>query len=514
MTSLDPQKAASEILPGLPLSIYTLSGVLVDTSGDVWAYRDQALNISLNFSTLPPISEKMLHCFKLVLIWYAQNKSAWHLKNMFSRMKGFLVNVAKTEENFIDFISHNHVINFYSGLVEADKWHLGALKGFFLKWHSLNLPGISREVILLLKQMRIRGNSKGIAVLTMDPEEGPFTDMEREAIQAGVDEAYSKKFIAEQDYLLIYLFMLLGQRSIQYASLKVEDIKEVAGEDGSHIYLLQVPRAKKRGQLARASFRERILIPQVGKQLFEYATDVRNTFAKLLKDASQAPLFPAIVPNFETPGFEFHKTSSDIAATLRDVIVNLSVMSERTGKPIKITAKRFRYTIGTMAAIEGHSELIIADLLDHEDTQNVQVYVKATPAILERMDRTIAMEMAPLAQAFAGILIDDESDAIRGNDPSSRIIDPRIDKTLKPMGSCGQFGFCGLLAPIACYTCKNFQPWLDGPHETVLNFLLAERKRLLTTTDLRIASVRDRIILAVADVIAKCDEKRGKKKKN
>ncbi len=77
---------------------------------------------------------------------------------------------------------------------------------------------------------------------------------------------------------------------------------------------------------------------------------------------------------------------------------------------------------------------------------------------------------------------------------------------MKPMGNCGQYGFCGQLAPISCYTCRNFQPWLDGPHEAVLNHLISERERLMVTSDSRIASINDRTILAVAYVVKRCDE--------
>ena len=79
---------------------------------------------------------------------------------------------------------------------------------------------------------------------------------------------------------------------------------------------------------------------------------------------------------------------------------------------------------------------------------------------------------------------------------------------MKPMGSCGKHGFCGFLAPIACYTCVNFQPWLDGPHEAVLAFLIRERDRLAQQTDLRIASINDRTILAVAEVVRQCEARR------
>ena len=114
-----------------------------------------------------------------------------------------------------------------------------------------------------------------------------------------------------------------------------------------------------------------------------------------------------------------------------------------------------------------------------------------------------------MAQAFAGVIINDESQAKRIGDPSSRVCDPRFSPSMKPMGNCGKHGFCGFLAPIACYTCMNFQPWLDGPHEAVLDYLIGERDRLAAQTDLRIASVNDRTILAVAEVVRLCEARRS-----
>ena len=130
---------------------------------------------------------------------------------------------------------------------------------------------------------------------------------------------------------------------------------------------------------------------------------------------------------------------------------------------------------------------------------------------MDRIDRAIAMHLAPMAQAFAGVIIEDESQATRAGDPSSRICDPRFDATMRPMGNCGKHGFCGFLAPIACYTCVNFQPWLDGPHLAVLDYLIGERDRLASQTDLRIASVNDRTIYAIAEVVRLCEAWRQEK---
>jgi hypothetical protein len=262
----------------------------------------------------------------------------------------------------------------------------------------------------------------------------------------------------------------------------------------------------------RSSFKKRTLIPELGRLVEECAAEVRSRFVGVLNDPDQAPLFPEKRRGTaEPPGFEFHRTASALSDWFQNIMDKLEVNSERTGHQINITPTRFRRTLGCRAADEGHGELVIADLLDHTDTQNVGVYVEATPGMMERIDRAVALKLAPLAQAFAGVIITHESQARRAGDPTSRICDPRFDPSMKPVGNCGQFGFCGLLAPVACYTCRCFEPWLDGPHERVLEFLIEDRERLLAQADKRIASINDRTILAVADVVNRCTEiRRGK----
>ncbi|MEB3734044.1 hypothetical protein ULF88_07740 [Halopseudomonas pachastrellae] len=136
---------------------------------------------------------------------------------------------------------------------------------------------------------------------------------------------------------------------------------------------------------------------------------------------------------------------------------------------------------------------VIAAALDHSDTQNAGVYVKSLPDIVGRIDRAVAMELAPYAQAFKGLVIPSEKHALRGGDPSSR-----VSNGSEKLGNCGSYGFCGALAPVACYTCPHFQPWVDGPHEEVLDGLIAERERVKQLTgDMTIASANDRLIYAV-----------------
>ena len=214
-------------------------------------------------------------------------------------------------------------------------------------------------------------------------------------------------------------------------------------------------------------------------------------------------MFPA--SSYKRSGvLAYHPTSAAITDKVQSVISKFNLISARTEEKLNITSTRFRRTIGTRAAIEGHGELIIAEILDHSDTQNVGVYVQSLPEIIEKIDRAIATYMAPIAQAFAGKLVKDKSTAIRHDDPSADIIDPKIDPSYKAMGKCGTYAFCALSAPLACYTCSSFQAWVDGPHEKLLRYLLNERERLLKTTDHRIASINDKTILAIAQIVQEC----------
>ncbi|NHF64523.1 site-specific integrase [Xanthomonas hortorum] len=473
----------------------TKSGIEFDPNADIWAYRDGVNNVFLDFKQLPNAVQLLCDSAKSVLTWYAENRSPDHLHNMFRRLQHFLRAAPKE----LSRISDVDLLNYRAGLDESTEWYLGSLSGLLRKWAQLGYPGVGEDVELLLKQLRLKGNAKGVSVLTWNPHDGPFTHIEEEALQAALNQAYAEGDISTGDYALAWLFILLGQRSKQYASLKVCDLQLKRDADGILKYSVMIPSAKKGAKFSRAQFVERPIIEQFGEVLNSYAEKVRLSFRSILDDASQAPLFPSSRSPGDDNGFAFHQTAADVGAAITAVLEGLSVVSERTGKAMNISGVRFRRTIGTRAGEEGYSPLVIARLLDHSDTQNVGVYSANSPAIIERIDRAIAIEMAPLAQAFAGTLVEG-----LGEDTSRRIIDLRVDRSGSPMGDCGTHGYCGFNAPIACYTCSNFEAWLDGPHEAVLQHLLGQREKHLRASDARIASINDRTIFAVAAVIEAC----------
>ncbi|WP_075793714.1 site-specific integrase [Massilia putida] len=485
-------------------------GSLFDPDEDLWVLRELAHEATLRFDKSNPLANDFKRSFKLTLAWYAQNRSLRHTENMFDGSQRLFKHKAESTGYPIVEITSVDILNFRAHLGAEREWYLSSLAGFLKKWRTLGYPGISPDAYTLLGQMRLKGNRKGVATATMDPVKGPLSVMETEALQLALNSAYGRGEVGLAEYTLCWLFMALGMRPTQYASLKVSDVVLLHKGNGAMTYSIRMPRAKTRQASARAQFKDRVLAPQIGEVVVKYAAQVKSRFVGVIDDPSQAPLFPRELVGSGFHADDYHSAAPDISNTLERTFNRLKVVSERTGKRIKINANRFRTAIGTRAGEEGHGELVIAELLDHTDTQNVGVYVGATPAIIDRIDRAVAFKMGPIAQAFAGKLIRDGSEASRGADPSSKIRAPAITGNFEPMSSCGAHGFCGFLKPIACYTCNSFEPWLDGPHEQVLDYLIADRERLMNTTgDSRVASVNDRAILAVAQVIQLCNATRS-----
>lgn len=484
----------------------TKNGLEFHPNDNVWPLKDISRQYKFDFDTLY-ISDSRIYGLKRVFVWYLENHSLSHAANIFQSLKTLLKYLYEQLQDYILTITSTHLINYKSSLSTKYEYQLGSLSGLLKQWYTMGFSGLSKDAYDYLNETTFKGNEKGKAILTMDPYDGPFTDLELETIQVAINNSYADKKIAHEDYLLVWLFIIYGSRPLQFALLKICDLFSPKRKDGSKEYIIRIPRAKNRKK-PRSEFKERIVPPSIGKILFEYRELIKVNFVDLLDDPEQAPLFTSTKKD-QSGEFAYHQNADAINDKIQSIIGRLNLISVRTGEELHITATRFRRTIGTRAAAEGHGELIIAEILDHTDTQNAGVYVQSTPEIIKRIDKAMAIHMAPIAQAFAGLVAIDKSKVKRADDPASDIIDPSIDSECKPMGKCGSFGFCGLFAPLACYTCGSFQAWDDGPHEQILIKLLNDRERLIETTDYRIASVNDKTIFAVAYVVIECEKRKS-----
>lgn len=472
-------------------------------------------NVKVNlFIIHRSLSGSLLNGCLKTLEFYAKNLSSSHTKNIIERFQHFLLATKTDELNEVAFI------NYRASLSASHEWYLATIRGFLKRWHALGYYGVNEEVIRLLDSWRLKGNRKGDAIKRQDPTDGPLTDNELQAFNEGVVRAYEKGLITLSELALSLVISNTGRRPIQISHLRFNDVKRGSNKKNEPLYLLNVPRGKQ-GDGFRASFKPFALTEELWAVLNAQAKSavyaIRNQLGVDVPPAiqQQIPIFPDIqmvatiasIENLQEliKGDKLHITSANISRVLQFVVEVAKIRSERTGTILEINARRFRYTTGTRAAREGFGELVIAELLDHSDTQNTGVYIKNIPEHVKRLDEAVGIQMAPYAQAFAGVLVDSERDAKRGDDPSSRI---RTDEG-NGIGTCGEYGFCGGNVPIPCYTCMHFQPWLNGPHEEVYKGLISQRERIKEVTgDMTMAAVLDRSIIAVADVILRCNKRK------
>lgn len=468
------------------------------------------------------LSEQLMAAYIQNLTYHAEEFSAHYVGNINSHFRNFILFLTRTKKQ-IKIVEVADLISYRSSLNSRNEWYLAGIVAFLKRWYDLGLEGVNEEVIKLLSSWRLKGNIKGEAILTFCPQQGALSDLELEALHQALIEAFEDDLINLENYALIMLSVVTGRRPAQIADLKLCDLTEVKASDGQGMFILRIPRRKQRGVAWRERFKDYALTLELGALLKTYLKQVEKKFFLITNQSISTELLP-IFPSWQKihdyqkqPDLElqeqlegqgFHRPSGSIRSTVKGVIGRLNVYSERTRKALEVSPVRLRRTLATRAAREGYGVLTIAELLDHSDTQSAAVYTENVPEHVDAINRAVAEQLAPIAQAFAGILIDHEREAKRGNDLSSRV---RSDSSGDGVGSCGHYGFCNAFAPIACYTCRNFQPWLDAPHEEVLESLLAKREEIIKrTNDLTMAAVNDREIFAVTQVIKLCKERKQK----
>lgn len=486
-------------LPPLPNTVKTRDGATFDPRPDVWRVPTLLLGTGVtDFTTLEAFTSTAIHKLKLALIRYVEANSYAHYKNLTERLLEFYRRTIANEVN-IDSLSLGHITSYRAGLTRATEWKLATLRILLCNMDDWGYGICNDDAVQYLRDATIKGNIKGTAVRVRDPEKGAFSDIELLSIQSALNDAYAEGRIELPEYSMVWLFLAYGARPIQIASLKECDLHISLDGNEGRFYTLRMPRAKQRGNSHRDSFKSRHCGKQLG-ELLELLREHNRSTRPHVDDMPEGswPMFVAPTAG-AMPGFKYHYSSSALGAVIQATI-NREVR-------IKANPRRFRITLAQRAVDDGKDQYTVAELLDHSDTQNVKVYYEASPATVERLDRHLAMELAPLAQAFTGHLVGSEDQAQRGADPMSRIYDKTLQNNVdRPLGTCGQMSFCGLHAPVACYTCRHFQPWLDAPHEEYLQALTDERERMIADGySSKIYSIKDRTILAVAEVIQLCE---------
>jgi len=401
-----------------------------------------------------------------------RNNALTYVRSQFSALRAMATeSLAKAMEQSL---RENGVLtrSFYgafkkSVLTTVSQSNLSSYTGAYVRWYiwatDAGFDEFDPEVACEFESLTIGGNPTGQAVLSHDVNDGPLRDVEMTQLRSALRAAQTDKSIDLADLTLAWIMIALGTNARNIILLEEKDYIRTELEDGQVIHELRVPRIKKRTAGLRDQFRTRGLVPEIGEliaQLIEQnqsADHVVGAIRPLFRSAKPRPSLIGTL--FQDRCFRKHP---------RAVHDRLKILSKRLGLvnveggPLRLYPRRLRYSFATRLVQEGASVQDVADALDHTSTDHVMVYFNARSDAVRNLDRALSTILAPIAQAFLGMVINSEADATRGDDPTSRITHmDTATKKREGLGNCGEFGFCSLAAPVACYTCTKFQAWLS-----------------------------------------------------
>ena len=409
-----------------------------------------------------------------------------------------------------------------------------SISAFMAFWHDCesleqrpSLPLIEAYQALPRKK-----RSSNDVILSLDPEQGPFTQVEQDALHQWLHEQLCHGHLDFEQYLYVRLMMIYGQRGAQMRMLVFGDFTK--SDQGCKIRFHWVKQKDD-----KAGWREKVETFSLDEDLYNTVqaykamvlTQLRQTYpdgADWNAAIENVPLFRKKVDGDEAVTWErmnppvlldsplqknlegaphpiFHIGTTTVNRWLKRIEqMEDFPISPRTHQPLKVTrGHRFRHTLGTDLSNAGLSEFAIARALMHSNTLSVRKYRAVSPELMALIHAKMSDHLALVVNAFTGIIVTDRTSAINGD---------RADRQIEDLAVCGATATCHLDAPYTCYACGKFQPLLHADHHTVLERLERRREQTITT-DKTTGVLWDRAILACRKVILDCEAMRRSGKK-
>ncbi|RAR74672.1 phage integrase family protein [Pantoea ananatis] len=394
------------------------------------------------------IADKMPESMRIgyltTLAYFSAEYSAGYTKNInqiFSQWLGMVD---------IKTIDANAVYQFNVSLGPEKNYKLNSIKKFLTKWKKLGYVGVENSALRMLIKIKIKTNLTGEAVKRRDPNSGPLTEEELKIIL----ESITKLLEEDKIHLFIYCYIILlattGRRPLQLTSLKAKDLIRT-GEG----WFLNIPKVKQ-----RKDFRSEFSLESIDDCLYEKLTTLVDVNQKHIEDSinqgighikNELPIFMDSKKSISIQSGQnldtimatdfLHMKNSFISKELDKITTKFNIQSSRTHNPIRLNARRFRYTLGSRLAKEGASVEVIAKALDHKSINSSGIYVKNSPDNVHDIDMKLHSFFEPLSKIFQG------SDSTQ-------------NKKLFTEYVLNSFGFTDCKHEhVECFTCKNFRAW-------------------------------------------------------
>lgn len=390
------------------------------------------------------IPKSMRIGYLTTLAYFSAEYSAGYTKNInqiFSQWLGMID---------LKTIDANAVYQFNVNLGPEKNYKLNSIKKFLTKWKKLGYVGVETSALTMLEKIKVKNNLTGEAVKRRDPNSGPLTEQELKIILESIRKLLKENKIHLFIYCYIILLATTGRRPLQLTSLKAKDLIRT-GEG----WFLNIPKVKQ-----RKDFRSEFSLVSIDDCLYEKLTTLVDVNQKHIEDninqgighiKNELPIFMDSKKSISIQSGQsldtimatdfLHMKNSFISKELDKITTKFNIQSSRTHNPIRLNARRFRYTLGSRLAKEGASVEVIAKALDHKSINSSGIYVKNSPENVHDIDMKLHSFFEPLSKIFLGG-------------------DSTQNKKLFTKYVLNSFGFTDCKREhIECFTCKNFRAW-------------------------------------------------------
>lgn len=314
------------------------------------------------------------------------------------------------------------------------------------------------------------------------------------------------------------LILITGKRPVQTAHSKFMDfsVEEIslAEADQRKIVAYNAPVAKQKGQGFRTKFNPMPIVSSFEiwddlERMRAEHTQRLNQLLDIQLTEEQSLLLPIYIPaNDEDILQRFHEAersdlnlndflrsdrlhipSHSVSVSITNLNDHVTIVSEYTGRPLRIHAKRFRHTRATNLALSGCSIDEIAEALDHSSRQSARTYVSNLPTRAVKIGSQVEETLGVIAKGFSGISVDNPS----------QVINLFTKNGVHNVGRCGMESFCSENYPIACYECELFNPNPFGNHAAVQEYVENKLQKAQENGDSRLIENWHTILLAVLE---------------
>ncbi|MCY1190882.1 hypothetical protein D9M72_21060 [compost metagenome] len=382
-------------------------------------------------------------------------------------------------------------------------------------WGAENYPelGFCESYASELDTLKIPGGPKGLAVRSLDPEQGPLhPHLEVSLIAHALRTDTGTEFVHYQQRAAVALANTFGRNAGNFIALREEDIYDELDDPEDPAWVIRMPRIKKGFRSARSDF----ILESLDKETHRHVQELvrANQAYESIVEVNDAatpcarPLFRLATSNhmrLQTGDYEsaFHIYTAGFGRLLRDFAERMDLISPITKERMILSARRFRYTVGTTYAAMGVSRRELAHRLDHSDEQHVQIYYDIMDVLTYALDKAAVLDYSRYVHLFCG----SEPISVDSNINNGNII--VTDAHSQPgdvagIGACGLDDLCHKFPPFSCYLCPKFRPYKSAIHELLLDALVRKHNERPEAQALGVHRVD--VICAIGEVVKMCQE--------